>query len=309
MTIRAATQVFPQIGRHQVAFSVIVVRVRRQQNPQAVTNGDTRRYDQEPVGEPVVLRTRRLIQGVPCDDHPHHHSLPGTGSHLLSDPEQTRVVAGRLLPEQVHDPVVAELAGRLGEVDRGLERLDLTEEQRTFAFGIGPELEEAACRGGHAPVAALTPHADAFPDPVDRRILLETIRRPFRLERLLTAPLARARNRNEVRARPTTIDEIRGDALLVESEMPVGLPKRRVDDRVLDDGVTWHALPTNRPIRESHGPSIPGIGPARMNWVSARRIVPGQRAGGLGRKTTGPTNRPAEDGPPGPPAGRPLLIL
>ena len=194
------TDPLPQFGRHQIPFPVVVIRVRRQQYPQPVADRDPRGHDQEPVGEPIVLRAGRLVESVPRHNHCHHHRLPGARGHLVGDPEQTRVVNSRLVPQQVHNPVVAELAGRLGDVDRRLDGFDLTEEKRPLTLRLGPILQEATGSGSHPLMATLPPQPDPFPDPVDRRVLLQPIRRPLCIERLLTTALACRRNRDEVRA-------------------------------------------------------------------------------------------------------------
>ena len=95
-------------------------------------------------------------------------------------------------------------------------------------------------------MAALTPLIDTFSNPVDGGVLLETVRRPLGFETPLTTPLAGRRNRHEVRTRSAAIDDIRRDAFLIESKVPCWLAEGRVDNGVLDDGVTRHGRASHR---------------------------------------------------------------
>ena len=141
-----SAEVVDAVRWHEVALAVVVLRVRRQQHPQAVPDGDPRRDDQEGVSEAAVLRVGRLVEGVPGDEHRHDHGLAGAGGHLVGHAEQAGVGVLGHVPQLVLDPRIALLARHLGEVDRRLERLDLAEEQRPFAFGVRPVLEERSRR-------------------------------------------------------------------------------------------------------------------------------------------------------------------
>ncbi len=95
-------------------------------------------------------------------------------------------------------------------------------------------------------MTTLTPLVTLFSDPVDRGVLLKTIGCPFGFETPLAAPLPSRRNRHEIRARPTAIDDVRCDAFLIEMEMSSRPAEGRVDDGVLDDGVTRHGWASHR---------------------------------------------------------------
>ena len=64
-----------QIGRHDVALTVVVVRIVRQQHTQPVADRDAGRDDQEGVGEARVLRIAELVERLPGDEHRHHDGL------------------------------------------------------------------------------------------------------------------------------------------------------------------------------------------------------------------------------------------
>ena len=68
-------ELLEQIGRHDVALAVVVLRVVGQQHAQAVADGDAGRDDQEGVGEAGVLRVGELVERLPGDEHGHDDGL------------------------------------------------------------------------------------------------------------------------------------------------------------------------------------------------------------------------------------------
>jgi hypothetical protein len=64
--------------------------------------------------------------------------------HLEGHSEQARVLPLGGLAQLVRHPRVVALRRHLVEVDRRLERLDLAEEERALAVGVGPVVEESA---------------------------------------------------------------------------------------------------------------------------------------------------------------------
>ena len=58
---------------------VITVGIGRIEYPKAITDGDTRRYDQKPSGETLTLRVTNCVDSLPGDDHCHDSGLAGTG--------------------------------------------------------------------------------------------------------------------------------------------------------------------------------------------------------------------------------------
>ncbi len=90
-----------------------------------------------------VLRVGELVERLPGDEHGHDDGLAGAGRHLEGDARQAGVEVGVRLAQLVLDPGVAVAGGDLGEVDGGLERLDLAEEQLPLAVGVGPVVAAA----------------------------------------------------------------------------------------------------------------------------------------------------------------------
>src|SRR5439155_26632800 len=82
-----------------VEFLVVVVRVGREQDAEAVADGDAGRDDEEGVGEPLVVRVAALVEHLPGDEHGHHDRLAAAGRHLARDAEQVGPRLLRLLPE------------------------------------------------------------------------------------------------------------------------------------------------------------------------------------------------------------------
>ena len=139
--------------------------------------------------------------------------------------------------EPVLDPVVADLLGGLGQIDERFQGLDLAEEELVLPVGVGPVLQELARDLGNALIFPFPPVLDPFPDAVDLVVGLDAVLCPLRVKLELLALLLGRRDRDEVGTRPARLDDLVGDPLVGEPPMPVGFPKGRVEDRVLDDGV------------------------------------------------------------------------
>ena len=129
---------------------------------------------------------------------------------------------------------VADLLGGLGQVDRGLGRLDLAEEEAALAFLGAPVVEQVARRRRDVRVLLRPPACDRLADLVDDlvRLLLdgpEGVEGELGLRRLLGA-----RDRNEELARSAARLDLAGHLAVNGHEVPDRLDKRRVDDGVLD---------------------------------------------------------------------------
>jgi hypothetical protein len=72
----------------------------------------------------------------------------------------------------------------------------------------------------------------------------------------LRALLLGLRHRDEVGAGPALLDDLIGDAVVVELEVLARLDERRVDDRVLDDGFAHEGPPRSALLsrRRRHRP-------------------------------------------------------
>ena len=145
MTIFACPRSSQQVGGHEVALAVVVVRVVGQQHAQAVADGDAGRDDEEArrrTGASWGLAS--LLSVCQAMSIAMTTVLPRAGRHLEGDAEEAGVVRRRSpRGAALLDPGVAVLAGDLGEVDGRLERLDLAEEEPALAVGVGPVLEQA----------------------------------------------------------------------------------------------------------------------------------------------------------------------
>jgi hypothetical protein len=234
-----AIELLEQIGRQEVALAVVVVRIVREEHPQPVPNGDPRADDQERVAEPTVLRVGELVQRLPRHEHPHHHRLARAPRHLQRDAEEVRVPARLVrLAQLVDDPGVAVLRRDLGNVDRGLQRLDLTEEELSVPLRVRPVVEEPRGGGRHARVVSAPPDLDLLANAVDELVLLQPILGPLGLERELRGLAAAVRNRHEIAgSAPRTVDDLPCDPAIAELEVARGLPEGGVDHRILDDDV------------------------------------------------------------------------
>ena len=85
-----------------------------------------------------------------------------------------------------------------------------------------------------ADMAALPPLAYPFADSVDEVGLLEPAVGPLRAERELRPFLPGCRDRNEVPAQAPSLDDLVGDALIVEAKVAGGWPVGGVQDRIVD---------------------------------------------------------------------------
>lgn len=96
--------------------------------------------------------------------------LPRTGRHLEGDAVDVLVRSLVDIAERVLDPGVAVPGRDLGDVDRRLERFDLTEEQAPLAIGLGPVLEQFASCPGDPGVTTRTPDRDPRAHLVDELV-------------------------------------------------------------------------------------------------------------------------------------------
>ena len=91
------------VARNEFAAAVVAVRVFRQQNPEAVPDRDSRRYDQETAREVPAAGTADRVHGLPGDQHGHDHRLAGPGRHFEGDAEEFGVCGGVRAVEVVPD--------------------------------------------------------------------------------------------------------------------------------------------------------------------------------------------------------------
>ena len=149
-----AVQSGQQVDRNQLTVAVVAVRVVRLQYPQPVLDGQAGRNDQESAGESTALRTTHRVDGLPRNQHGHHHGLAGTGGQLEREAPQTWIrLLARVVQVLEESPAgTLQLGGDLGKPDDGLDRFDLTEERSDVAESVVPPVLEQALRlGSHPP--------------------------------------------------------------------------------------------------------------------------------------------------------------
>ena len=208
------------VRREEVALLVVVAGEVRPQDLEAVADGDARRDDEEGVGEPLVLGVGELVERLPGDEHGHDDGLAGAGRHLERDAVEPGVARLAVLAELVLDPGLA-VAGDLGQEDRGLEGLDLAEEERLLPVGRRPVGEELAGDRGDAGVAGCPPGVDVLADPVDEVVVGHPLADPVAGQAELGAALRLGLgDRDEVRAPPAALGDLVRDPVVVEVEMP-----------------------------------------------------------------------------------------
>jgi len=245
------TELLKVAGRQKVALDVVVVRVIRQKDTEAVTDGDPGGHHQERVRKPPVLTVGQPVEGLPRDEHGHEDRLAAARSHLEGDAIEPGVGFLVGLANLVLDPGVPGFSSDLRQIDGGLHCLDLAEEQLVLTVRVSPVFEQPTCgSGGSWRVIPFTPELHTGTDSVDGVVFFKAILRPLGVKLELLAPLLGPRNRNEVPTGPPSLDDLVGDTLVGEPEMAQRFHKGRIDDRVLNDHLS-HAVPfslVNRPL-------------------------------------------------------------
>jgi hypothetical protein len=137
---------------------------------------------------------------------------------------------------------VAHALGRLGQVDGRLRGLDLAEEEAPLTVVRAPVFEEVAGDGGDVRVALEPPTTDGLADLVDDLVGLLARGAAELVHRHLRRALLRAGDRDEeLRGAPPFRDLAADLAVRGRDEVAPGLRERRVDDGVLDAGLS-HAV-------------------------------------------------------------------
>ena len=119
---------------------------------------------------------------------------------------------------------------------------------RTAGSGLTPR---GLSRGQSCgPAVAFSPELDAGTNLVDELILLDPVLRPLGVkDKLLLALLAGPGDGKEVGTGPAALDDLVGDPLVGELEVPTRLPERRIDNRILNDNLLHRAiLPQHQPF-------------------------------------------------------------
>src|SRR5690606_23590915 len=128
-------------------------------------------------------------------------------------------------------------------------------------------------RAGHVGPLELAPPVDALAQLVDELGLLDAVDRLLGVAQLLLGAglLLGRRHRHEVLAGATALDDLIGDAVLVEPEVARGRVERRVQDRVLDPPRAHR--PRTTPLRTTWHRTVPlGRDAARRDESAPSRV-------------------------------------
>jgi hypothetical protein len=172
-------QVGQQFGWQQVELAIVVLPFAGHEHAQAVANRDAGGDDEEGVGEMAVLAVGEFVQRLPGDQHRHHDRFACAGRHLRRQAIQEWIRPGIPLAEFLLDPLVAELAGHLGDVDDRFDRFELAEEEPALALWPLPVVQQARGGAGDALVATAPPQADLLAHAVDELVLLQPVLGPL----------------------------------------------------------------------------------------------------------------------------------
>jgi len=241
-------EVAEQVRRQQFAGLVVVIRVVRQQDAQAVANRDSRRDDQEAASEARAAGVAHGVDGLPGDQHRHYRGLASSGGEFQRQARQVwaawvaaLVGVFQVLPDALGASALP--GSDLGQPDHRFDGLELAEKRPAVSkIMLAPMLQQPRRFPGHLPIAAgqFAPSGDLGAHLVDDRQrvveLAVTSEAAFdfggQLELPRPAALARLGNRSHQRGLTPAFGNLAG-WLPGPVELPVPGRRlvRRVDDR------------------------------------------------------------------------------
>ena len=282
-------QVAEHVVRHQLAARVVAVRVVRLEHPQPVPDRDAGGQHQEAAREPLAAGPADRVDRLPSDEHRHDRGLAGASGKLQSQPPEARIglFAGGVDLIAKLAALLAEGRSNLGQPDRGLHRLDLTEKRPDVAEPVAaPVPQEPRGLGRHAPgvrIGKLPPAIHALADAADQRSQVVLLRLGFerlrgRVEDHLALDafaLLRLRDRRD----ELDLASLREDLvrrLTARVELPVAgrVLVRRVQDRLLEESGVH--LASGRPTERQSPALASGVPTAapRLNELRHRDALP-----------------------------------
>ena len=251
------TERIEEVGRGQLAFAVVAVRIVRLQHAQPVADRDAGSDDEETPREALAAGVTYGVDRLPGDDHRHHGGLAGSGRELEGEPPEAGVgvLAGALQrAQQFARPPIAALGRHLGQPDQRLDGLDLAEEGAEVAELVPPPVIEQAGRLGRdlpALPGQTAPRADQsaqFLDAGGELVLLVLAGEALALvehHRTLAAATAGRRHRRHKRHGPAPFFDVAGrQPGAVELPVARGCLVRRVQYRLFEE--VGHALSRHR---------------------------------------------------------------
>ena len=228
---RRAVEAAAQVGWYQVHLVVDVVGMGRHQLAQALPHGMARGDGQESPGVGAFGGAMHMVEGVPDDQHPHHHGLAGAGGHLGRPTDQALI---HILGDR-SDPVAGEPAALFGfgEPDDGFDRLQLGEKRPDMPIFSGPVSKQLFGRGSGLWPMPASPAAHLDPDVLHRwvQVVRGELQHPLSLFPLQGG----LRNRQDAQGRPSSIlgcPPLQRPALHIKLPMPLRFLIWGVDHRI-----------------------------------------------------------------------------
>ena len=161
--------VLEQVVRDQLARAVVVVRVVRLQDAQAIADGQAGCDDEKAAGEVFAAGPANGVERLPGDQHRHDGRLAGARGELQREPLDLRIRVGVDRLQVVEQSFARRQMRRdFGEPDRRFDRLDLTEERSDAAeLVMSPVLKESCRLRRHLPLAGrqIAPRVDLRREP------------------------------------------------------------------------------------------------------------------------------------------------
>ena len=242
--------VLEQVVRDQLARAVVVVRVVRLQDAQAIADGQAGCDDEKAAGEVFAAGPANGVERLPGDQHRHDGRLAGPRGEFQREPLDLRIRVGVDRLQVVEQSFARRQMRRdFGKPDRRFDRLDLTEERTDAAeLVMSPVLEKSRRLRRHLPLAGrqVAPRVDLPAHLVDdrREVVGLLLRRKalalVEVQFLLTAPtpLLGLRNRRDEFGAAASLEQVTsGLARLVELPMLMRVLVRRVDDGPVEERV------------------------------------------------------------------------
>jgi hypothetical protein len=228
----------------------VLKRTCRVEDPKPIFDGQARSADQKAAGEISASLASRRIDRLPCDEHGHDGGLACAGGEFQREPHQLRIGVFIRRSEMIqHTFAPVRLRGNLREPDRRFCGFDLAEERADAAERVlTPMLQKAGGLRRDLPLtgAQLTPCVHIAADLVDNRgrIVLLLLRREAlafvehksRLGGGL-ALLGLGDRRDEFGTAPALDDLLSGLARLIQFPMPPRGVIRRIQNRMIEEGV------------------------------------------------------------------------
>src|SRR5207249_4775994 len=127
-----------EIGGHEFAVFVVIVRVAGKDDPKPVTDSDARRANEESARKGFARGPTDGVEGLPSNEHGDDGCLAGASGEFQGNAEQLRVglFVGRLEVVEELPPALALMRGDFSEPNGGFDGFDFAEEGSDGLEGI-----------------------------------------------------------------------------------------------------------------------------------------------------------------------------